>query len=65
MTRMDRINILTAELRDLHGDEQAEVDRRMAAHFGVAVENLDDYDSRIGRSIREAANELMAKWGEW
>jgi hypothetical protein len=65
MTRMDRINILTAELRDLHGDEQAETDRRMAEHFGVAVESLDEYDSRIGRSIREAANELMAKWGEW
>lgn len=65
MTRMDRINVLTAELRDLHGDEQAEVDRRMAEHFGVSVADLDEYDSRIGRSIREAADELMAKWGEW
>ena len=65
MTRMERINILTAELRDLHGDEQAEVDRRMAEHFGIKVEDLDEYDSRIGASIRELADSNMERFGEW
>ena len=65
MTRMERINVLTAELRDLHGDEQADIDRRMAEHFGIAVEDLDEYDSRIGTSIRDLADHNMEKYGEW
>lgn len=65
MTRIDRINVLTAKLRDLYGEEQADTDRRMAEHFGIAVEDLDEYDSRVGTSIRDLADHNMAKWGEW
>ena len=64
MTRMERINILTAELRDLHGDEQAETDRRMAEHFGVKVEDLDEYDSGSVTSIRDLADAQHGKSGE-
>ena len=62
MSRMDRIAVLTAELRDLC---EQNADRRMAEHFGVKVEDLDEYDPRIGTSIRDLANANMEKWGEW
>jgi hypothetical protein len=54
MTRMDRINILTAELRDLHGDGRP----RPIAGWPSTLHriSLDEYDSRIGRPSA-AANE--------
>lgn len=62
MTRMSKINRYAAELRALLVDQDA---IEIARHYGVDPLTIDNYDHRIGGSIRELALNNREKWGEW
>jgi hypothetical protein len=73
-TRMDRINKLTADLRDLLDAENTaglegklartnDPDLAIAEHYGIDFHDLDKFDFRLGCSVREHAEMQIEKWG--
>ena len=61
-TRMDKINKYAAELRAMLSDQDG---LAIAEHYGIPYEKVDQYDHRIGTSIRDLALANREKWGEW